>query len=254
MLSDATNRHILTWILAQRQEALEVVVEETVDSVFRCYESFKSRSCTEHDSPLNRELSFEELEVLLKNRLVSDVNRLLGVTPTEIPPYNFARGEEDGLCQLWEYNSLTKTIHTSVQGSEYMMNAVPFLTHEYVHHVQDAMWDFLDFMPTKYGVLSEGHAIGVEHTIAKTWGDEGFLAMWYRRAPSDVLDVYYLFCKEKGVPPNRLIVNDKLLAISSNPNAPTNHAVGNVAFLLLEREQGQDIYRKTLHEENLFSL
>lgn len=121
---------------------------------------------------------------------------------------------------------------------------IPFtLAHEYTHHVQNKR---IKSSIYPAGIFEEGHAIGMERQIAKTF-QEGTEEFAYGQILPDnflsLIIAYKWISQQMGFPQKKVIRN-----ISNFDTATkiSDHDLGDALFSIFEERNGPKIYREVL--------
>ncbi|MBN2052531.1 hypothetical protein JW756_03435 [Candidatus Woesearchaeota archaeon] len=124
---------------------------------------------------------------------------------------------------------------------------IPAPAHEYTHYIQEYVgWKFpwfKGFNKNKRTCLAEGHAMGVENYLARTYAEReknpAFLYNSTRYSFYSLASVYYWIC-------NELNIKKRNISLSGIPERPSDHTKGRVLFLINETKYGPQIYSDIL--------
>ncbi|MFH1691566.1 MAG: hypothetical protein ABIC68_03210 [Candidatus Omnitrophota bacterium] len=161
------------------------------------------------------------------------------------------------IASTYSYSPLTQTIIVPVKNGVYGRRAelIHILAHEYAHHIQN-VFGFGNLFSKRKSIFKEGFAIGLQRYIAQDYAcrenNDAFLYGMLDEEVGALQGVYVWLSKQLHVP---FAKRQKWLKTTRRPfepglksyaKSPSAHALGYVLFLLLESEQGVQIYSDIL--------
>ena len=125
---------------------------------------------------------------------------------------------------------------------------IPVTAHEYAHHLQQIK----RLLFRQYFTFLEGHARGVERTIAEQYREkednEAFLWDISNKTVEELKLAYQWACASLGEKPKKSLGKTRTqyggFFTKQDP-----HTLGNALFRLYEAIHGKDIYRQAIHGE-----
>ncbi len=128
---------------------------------------------------------------------------------------------------------------------------IPTTAHEYAHHLQQIK----QLHSRRYLTFLEGHARGVERTIAEHYREkednEAFLWDISNETVEELKLAYQWICAGLGEKPKRSLGKTRT-QYSGFFTKQSHHTLGNTLFRLYEALHGKDIYRQAIHGEFQF--
>lgn len=196
----------------------------------------------------------------LFTRICAEVDTVLGVANLPLPLHSLCEGLIDISHYSREsdtshYDHHTRTIHLL---KNLRTRLIPTMAHEYTHYVQD-MFGLL----RGHQCFSEGHALGIERTLAARYRDnednEAFLVDALGGDVAGLKSAYRWICQQFYTN-----FKQKLLTTQTESDAvekwwsgqvgqPSAYGIGNALFRIYEAQHGKDIYRQAMHGELVFA-
>ena len=136
------------------------------------------------------------------------------------------------------------------------VNVVGDFSHEYAHVIQVLKNLGLEIR----GAVSEGHARGVQRTIAKAFAEQ-YDNPAYNYRPSehtlqDLKDAYLFTCKKKHRNPKKSLTKlnlpnkrSMLSILLGKPAVDHDYSMGVAAFCIVEARHGTGIYSEVLRND-----
>jgi hypothetical protein len=149
-----------------------------------------------------------------------------------------------------DYNRITHSIRIADNKKMYV---IPFIAHEYAHHIITIKEKFCNSV-----VLQEGYARGIERYVSEMWAkkyDQSFQFWITDLTLGELKSVYMDICGISARVPNKNLVkmessrDEGELLYRKENSKPTPHAIGNVFFKDLENQVGTEIYKYLLNSK-----